>query len=566
MGRFRGRILSAVMLAQALASAASAEMGDYLAARSAAAAHDYEVAARHYMALIEDGAATHAIYENALAAHLAAGDLDGAVAVALMMKSERLPSQVAALVRQAEAARVGDWDGIFMELEAGHQIGPLVDGLAQGWAHVGKGEVDEGLAAFDAVIAVDGLRPFGLYHKALALAVVGDMEGAEAIFELPPSEGMLRTRRTVLAHARVLAQLGRHEEALELMERAFGDRSDPGVAALRASLAAEETPPFDFLTGPRDGMAEIYLTVGGAIEGEVNDAYTLFYARAAAELRPNLTEAHLMAARLLESLGRYDLAHVAYDAVPQDDPAFIAAEIGRARALDKAGETAVAIEVLTRLTERAPDEAAAFSALGDILRRENRMAEARDAYSRAIEETAPGDPRLWRLHFTRAVTLHEDGLWPAAEADLRRSLQLSPDQAAVLNYLGYGLVDRGEKLDEALSLIERAVSLEPENGAIVDSLGWALFQLGDYEEAVARLEQAVELDPVSSVINDHLGDAYWIVGRRDEARFQWMRALSFLADASSAEAVTIRTKLDRGLDLAGMPAGDGLVTLAQDRP
>ena len=121
----------------------------------------------------------------------------------------------------------------------------------------------------------------------------------------------------------------------------------------------------------------------------------------------------------------------------------------------------------------------------------------------------------------------------------------------MLNYLGYSLVQKREKLDEALAMIERAVAARPESGYIVDSLGWALYRLGRYDEAVPHMERAVELMPVDPVVNDHLGDVLWAVGRKREAEFQWRRALSFLEHGDAAEEVDadrVRRKIEVGLD------------------
>ncbi len=116
----------------------------------------------------------------------------------------------------------------------------------------------------------------------------------------------------------------------------------------------------------------------------------------------------------------------------------------------------------------------------------------------------------------------------------------------MLNYLGYSLVDRGEKLDEALDMIKRAVAARPDSGAILDSLAWAYFRLGRYAEALKPMEQASLLEPVDPVVTDHLGDVYWSVGRTREAQFQWRRALSY--KPLETDAIRIRKKLDQGLD------------------
>jgi Flp pilus assembly protein TadD len=114
--------------------------------------------------------------------------------------------------------------------------------------------------------------------------------------------------------------------------------------------------------------------------------------------------------------------------------------------------------------------------------------------------------------------------WPNAEADMKKALELYPEQPLVLNYLGYSWVDQGVHLDDGMDMIRRAVEQRPDDGYIVDSLGWAYFRIGNYDEAVKNLERAVELKPDDPTINDHLGDAYWRVGRTLEAHYQWSQA------------------------------------------
>ena len=165
--------------------------------------------------------------------------------------------------------------------------------------------------------------------------------------------------------------------------------------------------------------------------------------------------------------------------------------------------------------------------MGDLLRGEDRFAEAEAAYTRALQRLPAIDRRHWRLLYARGIAYERTKRWPQAEADLLKALELEPEQPFVLNYLGYSWVDQGLNLDRAKAMLHRAVELRPEDGFIVDSLGWAYFRLGEHDKAVTYLERAVELEPGDPVINDHLGDGYWRVGRTREARFQWQRALTF---------------------------------------
>ena len=59
----------------------------------------------------------------------------------------------------------------------------------------------QALAAFDEIAVRPGLAAFGGYHKALALANVGDFEGAEALFSGPDGAQLQSTRRGLAARA-----------------------------------------------------------------------------------------------------------------------------------------------------------------------------------------------------------------------------------------------------------------------------------------------------------------------------------------------------------------------------
>ena len=187
--------------------------------------------------------------------------------------------------------------------------------------------------------------------------------------------------------------------------------------------------------------------------------------------------------------------------------------------------------------------------MGDMMRGLQRFEDAIPAYDRAIELTDE-DNAQWFVHYARGISYERSDNWERAEADFRRALELRPNQPLVLNYLGYSLVEKKIKLDEALDLIERAVAAEPNSGYIVDSLGWVLYRLGRYEEAVVHMERAAELMPIDPVVNDHLGDVLWLVGRYNEAEFQWRRALSLVDEENPSPDIDpdrIRRKLDVGL-------------------
>jgi tetratricopeptide (TPR) repeat protein len=208
----------------------------------------------------------------------------------------------------------------------------------------------------------------------------------------------------------------------------------------------------------------------------------------------------------------------------------------------------------------------ALDALGNILRSRKLYAEAVEIYNRAIEMIPKPDRRHWVYFYARGTSYERLKTWPLAEADLKKALELYPDQPLVLNYLGYSWVDQGINLDQGMELIERAVAVKPDDGYIVDSLGWAHYMRGNYAEAVRYLERAVELRPDDPVLNDHLGDALWRVGREREARFQWDQSLSLNPEPD--DALKTRRKLEQGLVAVGNPpkVANGGEVAAPDEP
>jgi tetratricopeptide (TPR) repeat protein len=221
------------------------------------------------------------------------------------------------------------------------------------------------------------------------------------------------------------------------------------------------------------------------------------------------------------------------------------ARLRAAERLQKLDDTDGAVKLLDDMKEERPERADALIELGDLYRAAKRYADAADAYGAALARIPKLEDRHWSIYYARAVAYDKLDRWPEAEADLKKALELSPDQGYVLNYLAYSWVDRGMNLDKAKAMIQRAVELRPTDGYIVDSLGWVLYRLGDYGGAVQNLERAVELKPADPTINDHLGDAFWQAGRLLEARFQWQRALKSAEDDKQAQE--IQAKLDKGL-------------------
>ncbi len=557
----------ALSLTVAMPLAAQSNAGPYLAARAAAMKSDFEQASTYFIQALARDPRNPALMESVVASQLALGRVEQAVPVAEALAALNQDSQIADLVLTADRILNAEYDALLESAPEGQGVGPLVDGLIKAWATLGAGRANDALTAFDEVADQPGLQGFALYHKAMALASVGDFEGAEEIFSADTTGAIIQTRRGVLARAEILSQLERDDEALALLERMFSGATDPEIEQVIEALNGDTPMPFRHITSVRDGLAEVFYSVAAALRNEAGPEFTILYAQVALALRPDHVDGLLLTADLFETLEQYAQAIAAYRQVPQNDPAYHAAELGRAEALRRWGKPDASIEVLEQLTRSHGHLATVHSSLGDALRQEDRFAEAVVAYNRAAALVEDHGGPSWFLYYARAISHERQGNWEEAEADFRAALEINPGQPQVLNYLGYSLVEKQIKLEEALEMIERAVAASPDSGYIIDSLGWALYRLGRYEEAVPHMERAVELMAVDPVVNDHLGDVYWAVGRKREAEFQWARALSFVDEddpMSEAKPERIRRKLEVGLDAVLAEEGAEPLQVATD--
>jgi tetratricopeptide (TPR) repeat protein len=513
---------------------------------AAAAESDHAAAAEWFARALVSDTKNPGLLEGAILANIGLGDWGPAANMARALQDTDASSQAAYLALLVEAIQAEDYEAVLEKSRDGAASAALLDVLVTAWAQVGLGRMSEATATLDTLSKAQGMATFAMYHKALALASAGDYEGAHAILSDPNQGALQGLRRAILAHARILSQLERNAEALALLDASFVGEPDPELDQLRLRLAAGEPVPFDSVKTAKEGLAEVFYTVAMALGQDGDITHTLIYARAAQALRPNQDDTALLVAGLLEQQGQHDLAIEVYATVPASSPAFHIAEIGRAEATRSAGRNEASIEILLGLTRAKPELLVAHIALADAYRRDERFAEARDVYTTAIDLLGTPRPENWALFFSRGICAERLGDFEGTVTDMREALRLNPDQPQVLNYLGYSFVDRGENLQEALSMIERAVAREPGSGYIIDSLAWAYYRLGRYQDAVEPMERASLLEPVDPIVTDHLGDVYWAVGRKREAEFQWHRALSY--GPTEKDATRIRRKLEIGLD------------------
>lgn len=160
---------------------------------------------------------------------------------------------------------------------------------------------------------------------------------------------------------------------------------------------------------------------------------------------------------------------------------------------------------------------------------------ASELYSQALKEY-PDEPDLL---YGRSLVSERLGRITLAERDLRRILEIAPDDARSLNALGYILSNHSKRYDEALELISRALAQTPDDATVIDSMGWIQYRLGDLDAALGYLSQAFDKMPDPEVAA-HLGEVLWKLGQRDRAQNIWRDAL-----AEDPEHPVLQETIDR---------------------
>jgi len=165
------------------------------------------------------------------------------------------------------------------------------------------------------------------------------------------------------------------------------------------------------------------------------------------------------------------------------------------------------------------------------------------------ETLSKSDEERVGVFFMRGAMYERMKKYDASEAAFRKVLELDPENAGTLNYLGYMLADRGVRLDEAYQMIKKAVDLDPNNGAYLDSLGWVYFRQGKLQEAQDQLQMAIDKMATDPTVHDHLGDVYFKLGKTREAIAQWQASLkasqgALPSNSDPEEVAKVNKKLD----------------------
>jgi tetratricopeptide (TPR) repeat protein len=231
---------------------------------------------------------------------------------------------------------------------------------------------------------------------------------------------------------------------------------------------------------------------------------------------------------------RDDEALAVFETIPASHKHYAEARTQMAAIHEKRGDFARAREEVQRALAVEPSRALELYS-AQLLSKSGDFAGAIGFLEELLEQQPEDDEVIYNL----GVVYGEEDQTDQAISYMRRALELNPDNASALNYIGYTFAERGENLDEAEEMIMRAIELRPDDGYIVDSLGWVYYmrarplvesgrreQARRYiERAIAELERADELTGGDPVISEHLGDTYLLMDDRRRALDLFLEAV-----------------------------------------
>ena len=521
--------------------------GSYLAARHASVERDASSAATFYRSALRTDPKNNELLDRAFISSLADGDIDESVKLADRILAVDKNNRVARLVVGVRDLKLKKYAAAQTNISQSIR-GPITDLVAtllSGWASYGAGDTKAAVANIDKLTGPEWYPIFKDLHSGMILELAGKEKEAgmrlERAYKLEDS--MLRVSDD---YARWLSRNKDAASAAAIYE-AF-DKKLPRhplvLEGLRETKAGKKLPPL--VDSAQSGAAEALYGIGASLTRRGGEDLALVYLQLALYLVPNHPLALLSLADLYESVKKPAMAIKVYERMPASSALKRNAQIQLAIDLDAADRTDEAIKILKGVTAEDPKDIEAVMALGYIERGRKKFADCVQTYSQGIDILPPvTDKNTWVYYYYRGICEERSKQWSKAEADMRKALELQPEQPHVLNYLGYSWIDQGVNLDEGMKMIKRAVDQRPDDGYIVDSLGWAYYRIGNFEDAVKNLERAIDLKPEDPTINDHLGDAYWRVGRTLEARFQWAHARDLKPEPE--DLPKIEAKIENGL-------------------
>jgi tetratricopeptide (TPR) repeat protein len=274
---------------------------------------------------------------------------------------------------------------------------------------------------------------------------------------------------------------------------------------------------------PNQVIAEMLYVVANALAAQRNYVASNFYLNLANYLNPNFQSYTTLYAENFYNIEEFDKAKELYMEILKQGSVYSwHANKQIAFILIKQGNKQVAVEYLRDKYQKikSPSLYEIFD-FAEFLKNNENYDDSIKYYSQLLSLIDKKHNLYAQVLDGRGIAYERTNQWDKAEVDLLGSLESSPNDAYVINYLAYSWIEKGKNIEKALTMLRKANELRPNDGYIIDSLGWALFKLKRFKEAKNYLELAVQYMASDPVVNDHYADSLWMNNQSLQARYYW---------------------------------------------
>ena len=185
--------------------------------------------------------------------------------------------------------------------------------------------------------------------------------------------------------------------------------------------------------------------------------------------------------------------------------------------------------------------------MANIYKRNKEFKKSIKYYSLLLEKLDENTDAYADVLYKRGSSYERIEDYKSSDKDLLQSLSIKPNDPYVLNYLGYGWLERGFKIKDAIIMLDKAYNQKKNDPFIIDSVGWGYYLIGDFDNAENFLRKAIQLMPNDPVVNDHYGDVLWKLNRKIQAKYYWKSVLDSEKSENDLKKI-VRKKLLYGLD------------------
>ena len=509
-------------------------------ARTAAIEGNHSRSAELLARLVDTSTGNQTITREAVAQAINAGDMKLALRLVRTLPANGTPLE-ARMLQVADALRSNDAGKAVSLLQQPSEAGDLgfVGPFVQAWGLADAKDQAGALKALDGVVSNNMLAALVPENRALILLKFGRTAEAQPFVDQALKIAGGRSARLRLAFADAYLTAGDRARAAAMIQAMGPEANRAGERVLQGK------PGGIRIDNSRQAFSELLVVLAAELNRLRNEKMPIALSQVARYGAPDNSSASVMLGLMLGRRDRPNEALAALRAVSISDPLSPQARDSEVRVLLTAERKPEALQIAQRAASADTAGVTDFARLGDVLANMKRNDEAAAAYGRALQALGQGRPEdRWPLLLLQASALEEANRWPEARTVLTQALTLAPNEAVILNFLGYAKLKRGEDMDTAEAMIRKASALAPDDASITDSLGWAVYKRGRVKEAIEILSRAAKGDPAQAEIHEHLGDALYRAGNRFEARYAWSAAL---ATAEDEVATRLKAKIEAGL-------------------